>query len=95
VDARFDRAKGTVTVAPDPAKSTVHVSIEAQSLQHAEQRPRRRRAPPDFFAAAKYPVQAVGPMKTSARRGGAVPTVPRQTFMIGWDARNATHVVPF
>jgi polyisoprenoid-binding protein YceI len=56
VDGRFDRAKGTITVAPDLAQSTVDVSIDPQSLSTQNGVRDEDLRGPDFFAAVKYPV---------------------------------------
>lgn len=56
VDGRFDRAKGTITIAPDLAQSSVDVSIDPHSLSTQNGVRDEDLRGPDFFAAVKYPV---------------------------------------
>jgi polyisoprenoid-binding protein YceI len=56
VDGRFDRANGSVTIDPDPAHSSIDVSIDPQSLSTQNGVRDEDLRGPDFFAAAKYPV---------------------------------------
>ena len=55
VDGRFDRAKGTITIAQNLAESSVDVSIDPHSLSTQNGVRDEDLRGPDFFAAAKYP----------------------------------------
>jgi polyisoprenoid-binding protein YceI len=56
VVGRFDGAKGTITISPDLAQSSVDVSIDPQSLSTQNGVRDEDLRGPDFFAAVKYPV---------------------------------------
>lgn len=55
VDGRFDRAKGTITIAPDLAQSSVDVSMDPQSLSTQNGVRDEDLRGPEFFATSGSP----------------------------------------